>query len=73
MRVALQRRRIRFGCADVHAAIDQRGVDTDQLQRESLTEFACQRGFTGGSGTHQEDGKGALVDGHRGILVVVSY
>src|SRR6185312_11349898 len=51
-----------------HAAIHQRRVDTDQIQRKTIAQLARQRGLAGSRGAHQEDGWRTLVDGHASIV-----
>src|SRR5699024_4485770 len=68
VRTTLQRRRIRLGRADIQAAIDQRRVDTDQLQREPLGKMARQRGFPRGGRAHEEHGKRTMIGRHRHIV-----
>ena len=57
--------RVGFGGADIQAAIDQRRIHADELQRKPLRQRAGQRGLARRGRAHQEDGGRALVDGHR--------
>src|SRR5574337_605583 len=61
MGVACQGDGIGLGCADVHAAIDQGGIDTDQVQHETIAQLARERRLAGGGGSHQKDGQRAMI------------
>ena len=47
-----------LGGADVHAAIDQRRVDADDLERKAFDQADRQRGLARGGRPHQENGRG---------------
>ena len=47
--------RVRLGGANVHAAIDQRGVDADQIGRHALAYGHGQRGLAAGRRSHDRD------------------
>ena len=53
-----------FGCANVHAAVNQGGVDADDLHRPTLCNRQCGCRFAGGGGTDQ-----AQVTRQRGIFL----
>ena len=68
MGVAGQHPCIRLGRTDVHAAIDQRGIDADQIQRKFHGQIAGALGFPGGSRTHEENERETVVNrGHIGF------
>jgi hypothetical protein len=50
----------RLGRSDVHAAIDHRRIDTDDLARQTLHQLDSQIRLAGRGRTHQQDGEGAL-------------
>jgi len=56
MRISGQHLTGRLGGTDVHAAIDQRRVDTDQLAGQHARQLQCKIGLAGGGGAHQKDG-----------------
>ena len=56
--------RRRLGRADVQAAIDQRGIDADDLAAQALRPFQRERGLARRGRAHQGDGERALIGGH---------
>jgi hypothetical protein len=65
VRRSLQQFRCRLGGADVHAAVDQRGIDADDLQREAAYQLDRQRGLARGGRPYQENGRREFVLRHR--------
>ncbi len=56
MRRALERRCIRFGRANVHAAINERRIDADDVAGKSLAKPNCEVGLARRRGAHQQNG-----------------